>query len=447
MAGNVAASKLLQTKVPCRNCGKAFTFQEGSRLVLTSGVVEVVVVCPACHSIFRIRATPDSLTLLGDVTQEYAQKITPRPANAAARPTSANEPMGAAQSSFAAPPGMVGSSPRLEPFPVAASVLLHFVTLGLFSFFHLNLLHGKLPKIRPDDPSAGKAIGFMFIPFFNFYWVFFSYNRLCLRVDEQRAQRGLPPSNLRGLSIAMCVTMIIPFFSFFVCWPILAPIFLGMMRSSVNELAAVEGSSWPATPPAAGMGAIMPPQAGASDSETPCTVAFDADGKVLSIETAQGRWAASRKGQRAYYTQKAGSLLRAAEVLKKVNSVPQLTYYVVETPDGSLGRDINGYYTEAPLKTGNLSVPSRRDQSEAVEFLGLKGFGNEVANLNCAAYLKQSGQYSRLVLLMKCGGCGYESPVETQAGAIARECYCCGVTNKGQRGNINVFVGSKKVEI
>ena len=185
MAGNVAASKLLQTKVPCRNCGKAFTFQEGSRLVLTSGVVEVVVVCPACHSIFRIRATPDSLTLLGDVTQEYAQKITPRPANAAARPTSANEPMGAAQSSFAAPPGMVGSSPRLEPFPVAASVLLHFITLGLFSFFHLNLLHGKLPKVRPDDPSAGKAIGFMFIPFFNFYWVFFSYNRLCLRVDEQ----------------------------------------------------------------------------------------------------------------------------------------------------------------------------------------------------------------------------------------------------------------------
>ena len=47
---------------------------------------------------------------------------------------------------------------------------------------------------------------------------------------------------------------------------------------------------------------------------------------------------------------------------------------------------------------------------------------------------------------MKCGRCGYESPVETQAGAI-RECYCCGVTNKGQRGNINVFVGSKKVEI
>ncbi|MGA2570261.1 MAG: hypothetical protein ABSF23_07045 [Terracidiphilus sp.] len=179
----------------------------------------------------------------------------------------------------------------------------------------------------------------------------------------------------------------------------------------------------------------------------PCKVEFDADGKVLRIETAQGQWAAGLKDKRMYYTRKAVSLLQAAEILKKVSSVPQLTYYVVETPDGTLGRDINGYYTEAPLKTKNLIVQSKPDRSEAVGFQGLKGFGNEVANLNCVAYLKQSGQYSRLVLLMKCGKCGYESPVETEAGTIVRECYCCGVTNKGHRGNVNVFVRSNRVEI
>ena len=182
-------------------------------------------------------------------------------------------------------------------------------------------------------------------------------------------------------------------------------------------------------------------------SEAPCKVEFDADGKVLRIETAQGQWASARRDNRMYYTQKAVSLLQAVEILKKISSIPQLTYYVIETPDGTLGRDMNGYYTEAPLKTKNLRVQTKRDRSEAVEFLSIKGFGNEMANLNCVAFLKQSGQYSRLILLMKCGKCGYESPVETQAGTIVRECYCCGVANKGHRGNINVFVRSNRVEI
>jgi hypothetical protein len=136
------------------------------------------------------------------------------------------------------PTATYGFVQPLQSFDVGVAILLHFVTLGIFSFFHFNLMHGNLPKLRPDDPSAGKAIGFMFIPFFNLYWVFFSYTRLCLRIDEQRVQRGLPPSNLQGLAIAMCVTMIIPYVNLFICWPILAPIFFGMLRSSANELVA-----------------------------------------------------------------------------------------------------------------------------------------------------------------------------------------------------------------
>jgi hypothetical protein len=196
-----------------------------------------------------------------------------------------------------------------------------------------------------------------------------------------------------------------------------------------------------------GSNSIAPTQARARDSEASCKVEFDANGKVLSIETAQGRWAPNLNGQKKYYTQKARSLLQAVEILKKTSSVPQLTYYVIETPDGTLGRDVNGYYTEAPIRTENLRVQARCDKKETVELVSLKGFGNEVANLNCAALLKKSGQYSRLVLLMKCGNCGYESPVETQAGSFVRECYCCGVKNKGHRGSVNVFIGSSKVEI
>jgi len=63
------------------------------------------------------------------------------------------------------------------------------------------------------------------------------------------------------------------------------------------------------------------------------------------------------------------------------------------------------------------------------------------------ATLKKQGQYSRLILLMKCGHCGYESPVETQAGAFTRECYCCGTKNNCSRGAVNVIMGSSMVEI
>ncbi|MEI6415365.1 MAG: GYF domain-containing protein, partial [Pseudomonadota bacterium] len=89
------------------------------------------------------------------------------------------------------------SSPhQLTTFPVALAILLHYATFGIFTLVWLNLMHGKMCRVRPDDPSAGKALGFCFIPFFNYYWIFFTYRRLCLRIDEQRDLYGLPPGNL-----------------------------------------------------------------------------------------------------------------------------------------------------------------------------------------------------------------------------------------------------------
>jgi hypothetical protein len=139
--------------------------------------------------------------------------------------------------------------------------------------------------------------------------------------------------------------------------------------------------------------------------------------------------------------------LLAAEILKKIDVIPQFTYYTVDTPDGALGRDIQGYYTEAPLKTKNLILESRCDKSEAVEYSSLKGFGDMLKNQTSVAMLKKNGEYSRLVLLMKCGHCDYESPVETQPGELVRECYCCGAENKGHRGKVNIFLGAGMVEI
>jgi hypothetical protein len=141
---------------------------------------------------------------------------------------------------------------QLATFPVAVAVLLHFMTFGLFTLFWLNAMHGKMCRVRTDDPSAGKAVGFCFIPFFNLYWIFFTYRRLCLRVDEQRDLYGLPPGNLRGLATTACIFQIIPYISLLIGYTIVTPVFIGMMQSSVNQLVhtsatTVPRTTWPAS--------------------------------------------------------------------------------------------------------------------------------------------------------------------------------------------------------
>jgi hypothetical protein len=136
---------------------------------------------------------------------------------------------------------------QLTTFPVAVAVLLHFVTFGIFTLFWLNLMHGKICRVRTDDPSAGKAVGFCFIPFFSWYWIFFTFRRLCLRIDEQRDLYGLPPSNLRGLATAACIFQIIPYINFLLGYTIITPIFIGMIQSSVNQLVHTSATTVPRT--------------------------------------------------------------------------------------------------------------------------------------------------------------------------------------------------------
>jgi len=134
---------------------------------------------------------------------------------------------------------------QFTKFPVAAAILLHYLTFGIFTFIWLNLMHGKLPRVRPDDPSAGRAVGFCFIPFFNLYWIFFTYRRLCVRVDEQRELYGLAPSKLKGIATTACIFQVIPYINVLIGLTIVVPIFLGMMQSSVNQLAAASATTAP----------------------------------------------------------------------------------------------------------------------------------------------------------------------------------------------------------
>jgi hypothetical protein len=80
--------------------------------------------------------------------------------------------------------------------PAWAFVTLSVITFGLFGTVYLQLKQSQLPMVKPDDPSASKAIGFMFIPLFNLYWYFVVWRRLVDRINFQYRLRGrTPPIN------------------------------------------------------------------------------------------------------------------------------------------------------------------------------------------------------------------------------------------------------------
>lgn len=80
-------------------------------------------------------------------------------------------------------------SPGLAPWVVVA---LSAITVGIFGSVYLQLKQSRLPVVKPDDPTAGKAIGFLLIPIFNIYWWFVVWPRLVDRLNFQYRLRGRP---------------------------------------------------------------------------------------------------------------------------------------------------------------------------------------------------------------------------------------------------------------
>jgi hypothetical protein len=135
----------------------------------------------------------------------------------------------------------------IRPFPVWATAILNFITLGLFGLIHFGLMHDKLPQAASNDPSAGKAIGFQFIPYYNLYWVFFSALRLCDRLTLQFKLRGLQNTAPRGFLLATCIVSVIPYVNLVIGIPIMWTIAVCLLQSTVNKVARLNPSEWDAT--------------------------------------------------------------------------------------------------------------------------------------------------------------------------------------------------------
>ena len=125
-------------------------------------------------------------------------------------------------------------------FPTALAVVLHFLTLGIFTMIFHGLKHSRLAAVRHDDFRAGKAIGFLFIPFFNLYWIFIFWQRLADRINFQYRLRGLPNPVNRGLVTTTCVLSVIPYIGTTFAFLIFIPIVSGQIQSACNQLATME---------------------------------------------------------------------------------------------------------------------------------------------------------------------------------------------------------------
>jgi len=129
---------------------------------------------------------------------------------------------------------------QLTAFPTWAFVLLSILTLGIFgSIYHL-LKHGRLPVVRHDDPSAGKAIGFSFIPLFNIYWYFVVWPRLIDRINFQYRLRGHPAPVNRSLAMTGMILNTVGFLIFgigIIVGAVMVLIVGAQIQTAANELA------------------------------------------------------------------------------------------------------------------------------------------------------------------------------------------------------------------
>lgn len=124
----------------------------------------------------------------------------------------------------------------LTTFNIGSAILLHFLTFGIFTTISCGLKHSKLPRVKENDFSAGKAFGFLFIPFFNIYWLFVFWRKLAKRINLQFRLRRLAPPISMELVTTICIMNFLPF-GIFVNFFILLPVVLGQIQSACNKLA------------------------------------------------------------------------------------------------------------------------------------------------------------------------------------------------------------------
>jgi hypothetical protein len=216
----------------------------------TPAAAPIVVETPQPAEASAPAATPSPAA----VVPEPSEPVAPPPSPQIAQAAGAVVPMGAEEPSIyqedvskltAGKRDAYARHSFDSTFAVPAAVVLSIVTANIFFVVNYSLKHGKLPKIARNDPSAGAALGLLFVPLFNLYWVFFMWTRLVDRINFQYVLRGQEPPLTKALPITMILTFILtamtgpdagPLF-WVVTWLVIVPVFVAKLQGAINGLA------------------------------------------------------------------------------------------------------------------------------------------------------------------------------------------------------------------
>lgn len=103
---------------------------------------------------------------------------------------------------------LISASGDEESATAAFWVMFPVFALGLV---FLGILHYQLWNALPQqfrETTPGKAVGFLFIPFFNFYWAFITWPKLSEGYLRWQQNFGMEAVNTQGLAITYAVLFV-----------------------------------------------------------------------------------------------------------------------------------------------------------------------------------------------------------------------------------------------
>jgi hypothetical protein len=83
--------------------------------------------------------------------------------------------------------------------------------------------------------TPGRAAGYLFVPFYNLYWMFVVAQGLCEALDRTLLAQGAPPRAPRGLATAACTAQIIPYCNLLVA-PILWAVYMFQVDNARRDM-------------------------------------------------------------------------------------------------------------------------------------------------------------------------------------------------------------------
>jgi hypothetical protein len=159
-------------------------------------------------------------------------------------------------------------SPEVGLLILAIALILMIICFVLFYIILYRLWKFIIAKanelgITPSIPTGGQAVGYLFIPFFNFYWLFKGIGKLPLEINAIAKRydiQKLVPDNLGYIIATLSIVGLIPFVGYVtsaINFLILLPLFLkncvevceliddsGITPDNTSEVIAAEKINW-----------------------------------------------------------------------------------------------------------------------------------------------------------------------------------------------------------